>query len=340
MKMKPKPFSCTRRELLGMMFTGVAAAGLYFPVKRWATPFFETESPVFIASASNYSIDIASILLKAFKELGMTPDEIRNKSVLLKPNLVEPHKKHIHINTNPLVIYGAIEAFLTLGASRVVVAESPGHRRDTLYCVEESGLGEILDENKTPFIDLNTSRIIKCVNQGNRSDLGPLFLPEAVVEADFVVSIAKMKTHHWAGATLSMKNMFGVMPGNIYGWPKNRLHWAGITQSIIDINATVKPDFAIIDGIIGMQGDGPIMGTPANAGVLVLGRNPAAVDATASRLMDIDPLRLSYLAESSGWLGTIHERNIPQRGELIRNFATRFQLFPDTIPAHRRIRLR
>jgi len=81
------------------------------------------------------------------------------------------------------------------------------------------------------------------------------------------------------------------------------------------------------------------MGAPVNAGVLVLGRNPAAVDATAARLMDIDPLKLSYLAESSGWLGTIHKRNIPQRGELIRDVATQFQLLPDIIPAHRRIRL-
>ena len=60
-----------------------------------------------------------------------------------------------------------------------------------------------------------------------------------------------------------MKNLFGVMPGLYYGWPKNVLHHAGIGGSILDINAAVKPHLAIVDGIIGMEGDGPIMGTPS-----------------------------------------------------------------------------
>ena len=47
----------------------------------------------------------------------------------------------------------------------------------------------------------------------------------------------KMKTHHWVGATLSMKNLFGVVPGGIYGWPKNVLHWSGLEESIADLHA-------------------------------------------------------------------------------------------------------
>ena len=82
--------------------------------------------------------------------------------------------------------------------------------------------------------------------------------------ADLVVSLPKLKTHHWAGVTLAMKNLFGVMPGVAYGWPKNVLHHAGIPGSILDINAAVKPALAIVDGIVGMEGDGPIMGTPKN----------------------------------------------------------------------------
>ena len=88
-----------------------------------------------------------------------------------------------------------------------------------------------------------------------------LSLPQSLRRADLIVSLPKMKTHHWAGVTLSMKNLFGVMPGVCYGWPKNVLHHAGIRQSILDINAAVRPHLAIVDGIIGMEGDGPIMGT-------------------------------------------------------------------------------
>ena len=87
-----------------------------------------------------------------------------------------------------------------------------------------------------------------------------------------------------------MKNLFGVMPGIVYGWPKNVLHYAGIGPSILDINAAVRPHLAIVDGIIGMEGDGPIMGTPRRPGVLVMGTNLPAVDATCARLMGIDPV--------------------------------------------------
>jgi hypothetical protein len=81
---------------------------------------------------------------------------------------------------------------------------------------------------------------------------------------DWIVSMAKMKTHHWAGVTLSMKNLFGVMPGSYYGWPKNVLHWAGINETILDIYATLRPHLTIVDGIIGMEGDGAHHGYPSS----------------------------------------------------------------------------
>jgi uncharacterized protein (DUF362 family) len=146
-----------------------------------------------------------------------------------------------------------------------------------------------------------------------------------------------MKTHHWAGVTLSMKNLFGVMPGIYYGWPKNIFHWEGIDKSILDINETVKPQFAVVDGVVGMEGDGPIMGTPKQAGVLVMGRNLTAVDATCSRIMGIDPYKVSYLAAASERLGPIREPHIRQRGEPIISVRTDFSLV-EKIDAHRGLR--
>jgi len=78
-----------------------------------------------------------------------------------------------------------------------------------------------------------------------------MWLPRAVLEADFVVSMPKVKTHHWSCVTLSMKNMFGVVPGAKYGWPKNILHWKGIQESILDVCATVPVHFVIADGDCG-----------------------------------------------------------------------------------------
>ncbi|MFQ5495309.1 MAG: DUF362 domain-containing protein, partial [Phycisphaerae bacterium] len=130
--------------------------------------------------------------------------------------------------------------------------------------------------------------------------------------------------------TCGMKNLFGLMPGIVYGWPKNVLHMEGIVQSILDINTTVAamrgPMLTIVDGIIGMEGDGPIMGEAKQVGCLLMGRNAAAVDATATRVMGLNPYGVKYLSEASGRLGPIHEWNIRQRGEPINAVRTRFDV--------------
>ena len=137
----------------------------------------------------------------------------------------------------------------------------------------------------------------------------------------------KLKTHHWAGVTLSMKNMFGVIPGSIYGWPKNVLHWAGIDESIVDINSALSMGrFAIVDGIVGMEGNGPIQGTPRHAGVLIFGEDPVAVDATAARLMRIDPAKVKHLRMAGAFLGNIEQHKIVQLGEPIESLAQDFQV--------------
>ena len=298
----------------------------------------QMRTEVFIAGVANYTDDIKSVILSGMKDLGVKPSEIKGKRVLLKPNLVEVIEGASHINTHPLVMRGAIEAFLSLGASKVLVGEGPGHVRDSYYVLEESGMADVLYEDRIPFIDLNNDSLITLRNKGRFSRLKEFSFPRTLRQVDIIVSMAKMKTHHWAGVTLSMKNMFGVMPGIVYGWPKNVLHVAGIEPSILDINATIKPHFAIVDGITGMEGDGPIMGTPCHVGVLVMGRNLPAVDATSARVMGVDPYKVTYLKAASNRLGPIKEKYIAQRGERISAMRKNFRLRED-IPAQKGLRL-
>lgn len=332
-----EPPTLSRRQLLQACLVGGGLAVSGFSLLHWLTGSRLT-AQTFIGQAGTYEADFASLIRQGLQELGVTPSEINGKRILLKPNLVEPHKSLSHINTHPLVVRGAVEALLHFGAASVVVAEGPGHRHDTLLVLEESGLADVLYEDRIPFQDLNTMEGVTLPNLGGQTKLTTLIFPRVVQEVDWVVSLAKMKTHHWAGATLSMKNFFGVMPGNYYGWPKNVLHQAGIPQSILDINATLKPHLAIVDGVIGMEGDGPIMGTPVQAGVVVMGRNLPAVDATCCRIMGINPHHIPYLRKADQWLGPIHESLIDQRGESWRSVYHPFALVPE-IPAHQGIRL-
>ncbi len=327
----------TRREILRTSLAGglLAASGL--TLAQWLKRP-QLHAQTFLARAPSYTSDIRSIITVGLQELGVSSAEIKGKRILLKPNLVETHEGSSHINTHPLVVRGAVEAFFSLGASRVFVGEGPGHRRDTLDVLEISGLGDVLYEDHIPFLNLNYEDGVSLPNQGGNTNLATLTFPKIFQSIDWIVSLAKMKTHHWAGATLSMKNLFGVMPGIYYGWPKNVLHRAGIPDSILDITATLKPHFAIVDGIVGMEGDGPIMGTPKQAGVLVMGRNLPAVDATCCRVMGIDPHKITYLQKADNWLGPIDEAYIEQRGERILTVRTPFALLP-TIPVHQGIRL-
>jgi uncharacterized protein (DUF362 family) len=166
-------------------------------------------------------------------------------------------------------------------------------------------------------------------NLGRLTGLDYLYLARTVVSAEVFISLPKLKMHHWAGATLSLKNLFGTLPGICYGWPKNELHWRGIPNSIVDIACTHTPHFAIVDGIVGMEGDGPLMGTAKHVGALIMGADLVAVDATCCRLMKLAPERLPTLVYAAlKRLGRLKEAEIPQLGEPIDALATAFELPP------------
>jgi uncharacterized protein (DUF362 family) len=228
------------------------------------------------------------------------------------------------MNTHPCVIAAARESFLRLGAAQVLIGDGPAMDRDTEAIVESVRLREFTGALARTFVDLNVDDVKRVTLSTRASRLKELFLPKTVLGVDFLVSMPKLKTHHWAGVTLSLKNMFGIAPGSCYGWPKNVLHWAGIDRSILDINAAARPDFAIVDGILGMEGNGPIQGTPKPCGVLVLGDDPVAVDATCCRVMGLRPEKVKYLDAAGTMLGHLDPEKIQQLGDTVASVRTPF----------------
>ena len=164
--------------------------------------------------------------------------------------------------------------------------------------------------------------------------LDHLWLPRTVLAADFVVSMPKVKTHHWAGVTLSMKNLFGVVPGIAYGWPKNVLHWKGIDRSILDINAAVTAHFVIADGIVGMEGNGPLHGAPRKLGRIVLADDPVAADFTCAHLMGLNPLRVPHLAQAAEFLGNGASERIIHLAEQLPRSVEPFAVLPEFAYLH------
>jgi uncharacterized protein (DUF362 family) len=163
---------------------------------------------VAVLNAAEYSERIEALLLDGLLLFRL---QVLGRSILLKPNLVEDLPGPV--NTNSALIGAAARCFLRLGAARVVIGEGPGHQRDTELVLQAAGLKPHLAERQIEFVDLNRDELRKVKLKANYSGLGELWLPSAVLESDFVVSMPKVKTHHWAGVTLSLKNMFGVVPG-------------------------------------------------------------------------------------------------------------------------------
>jgi uncharacterized protein (DUF362 family) len=266
-----------------------------------------------VLNADEYSEKIEALLLNGLRLFRL---KVLGRSILLKPNLVEDLQGPV--NTNSALIGAAARCFLRLGASRVVIGEGPGHQRDTELVVRTAGLEPHLREPRTAFVDLNRDELKKVRLRANYSGLNGLWLPQTVLASDFVVSMPKVKTHHWAGVTLSLKNMFGIVPGMKYGWPKNVLHWNGIHESILDICATVPIHFVIADGITAMEGNGPLQGSARQLGKIVLADDPVAADATCARLMGFDPLQVRHLSEGGQFLGNLHEDRITMLAEGVR----------------------
>jgi len=284
------------------------------PAPRWTRAAFRKtdRSRVAVLEAESYDADLTDLVGRGIALFDLP---VRGRRVVLKPNFVE-YDPAGAINTEPRLIAGTMEAFRRAGAREVVVAEGPGHRRDNEYLLTASGLHDALRQVGGRYTDLNVDAVRAVAKTTSYTGLARLYLPETVLDADLIVSMPKLKTHHWAGVTLSMKNLFGIMPGAVYGWPKNVLHHAGIAESILEINAALRvPRFNIVDGIIGMEGNGPIQGEARASRVLVLGEDPVAVDATAARLMTIDPMMIGYLREADAFLGNATDDRIEQLAE-------------------------
>jgi uncharacterized protein (DUF362 family) len=282
-------------------------------------------SRVAVLRAESYSPNLEAILDSGLELFHL---DVQGKTVLLKPNLVD-YIPGSHINTHPLLVAAAAECFRRLGAKSVLVGEGPGHQRDTQLVLLESGFARELRQLKVPFVDLNRDELVPTRMLASYSGMKQLWLPRTVLEADFLVSIPKVKTHHWSAVTLSMKNMFGVVPGAKYGWPKNILHWKGIQESILDVCATVPVHFVIADAIVAMEGNGPLHGLPRPLNRIVLADDPVAADATCARLMGLDPAGITHIRIGAQFLGNASVERIDQLAEAVCESVSPFETVPE-----------
>lgn len=283
---------------------------------------------VAITRSPDYGAGLGPALREAWNLSGDSAVRVKGRRVVLKPNLVATGARG-PATTDTRFIEAAIGLFKDLGAGDIIVAEGAAFETDPETLLARTGLDTVLKRQGVRYVDLNHDDLVETPLKGGYSAIPTLFAPRTVVDADYFVSMPKLKAHHWAGVSLSMKNLFGIVPGSRYGWPKNILHWHGIPLSILALYATFRPHLALVDGIVGMEGDGPIFGDARNTGVVVMGMDCAAVDATCSRIMGIDPTTPDHVRLAGAWgLGNINAERIEVRGASIAEVRQVYRLPP------------
>jgi len=313
--MKPDTKLSRRAFLRLALLTGIGAGAaiVYENTKvvgterylRWlsrgaAARFFAPNARVALAAAPSYDADILTPLRDAWHTA--TLPDLRGMRVVLKPNLVD-FISGFPTFTHPRVTQAMIQLAREQGARSIVVADGPTFRRDPQAVLDATGYTEMLAREKIEFVDLNYDDLGTFPLKGGYTKLKTMFVARTILDSDLFISMPKLKTHHWTQISASIKNLFGIVPGIKYGWPKNTLHIQGISAFLAELADSLPTrGCAVVDGIVGMQGDGPLYGTPVASGTLIVGSDLVAVDATCARVMSFDPAQIDYLAFAN-WAG-------------------------------------
>lgn len=210
--------------------------------------------------------------------------------VLVKTNLLMRKTPEDAVVTHPAVVE-AIVAYLQELGCKVIIGDSPGGpftERNLKSVYKAAGMLEVAERTGC---ELNYDTSILEISNPDAKRLKTMQIIKVAREVDFVVSAAKLKTHGMMTFTGAVKNLFGVIPGLIKADYHLRLNSVdNFADHLVDICEAVKPVFSIIDGIDGMEGDGPSAGEKRHVGLILASESPYALDAAASSIIGIKPM--------------------------------------------------
>ncbi len=208
--------------------------------------------------------------------------------IVIKPNICNPKNPYGMVLTDFRIINAVID-LVRRDSDSVAVVESDNISGSAERRMSEAGLLPRLEELDVEFINLSK-------DDGEVHNVGgvEIRLPRTIQEADCFINIPKMKTCGHTLVTLSIKNLFGLLQGA----KKNRLH-RHLNEILPYLANLIRHDLIIVDGITAMEGNGPLIGTPRELGVIIAGVNPIPVDTVCSRIMGFDPVEIDHIVRSS-----------------------------------------
>ena len=273
--------------------------------------------------------EIETTVRKAVELAGGLPDKVKSgATVLIKPNIVAARPPGSGATTDPRVCKAIANMVREIGA-KPIIAESSSIGENTEESIQTAGYGKLREEGYE-IINLKEKGIetVKVPIPKGKS-VKEVTLPKIVVDADVIISVPIMKTHDQAEVTLSLKNMKGVLPDTF----KRKFHTTfGVFQGVADLLTVVRPALAVMDGIIAMEGFGPIFGDPVEMDLIIVGKDLVAVDAVTREVMGFEPEEHGCIsAATKSGVGTADLNRIEVVGEPIAKVRRRFKRVVEAI---------
>ena len=212
--------------------------------------------------------------------------------VLIKVNFITDKTWDTGATTDPIVVEAIIKKLEALPV-KVYVVESDATITNADKAFEKTGMKDMCKRNGVDWLNLRHVKDKVKLDVPNGEALRSITVPRLVTESA-VISAAKLKTHLNTTVTLGMKNMFGLLPDKF----KGKYHMKGISKVVVDINTVLKPAFTVIDGFVGMEGEGPVDGTPVQMNLIIAGKDVVATDATAARVMGFNPYEITHIRKA------------------------------------------
>ncbi|MCB9131040.1 MAG: DUF362 domain-containing protein [Anaerolineales bacterium] len=325
---KSGSFATSRRQFLKLGAAGLLAVAVPWPVA--ASP--ATTYRVGVGrSTDGYAAALRAISACA----DWSPGLVAGRTVLIKPNLVAAGTAESGVATDPQVVRAVVDLALAAGAVAVKIVEGYPGGNNFSACGYDF-LQDYGGSGRVSLVDLNSQPSQLATVAGGLA-YRQITMPDLVMAPDTcLISVAKLKTHAEALATLATKNVFGLPPVAPYKPPTENgrfaMHYRGLHQATVDINLARPIDFAVVDGIWGMEGYGPFSGNPVRMNTVVAGINSVAVDRVCLEAMQIDqPLaqHLTYAARLG--LGPADIDSVQIRGDTLAPRAFSLPVFPPQV---------
>ncbi|MDR1748023.1 MAG: DUF362 domain-containing protein [Spirochaetaceae bacterium] len=262
-----------------------------------------------VAFAACTGYDREAVCEAVEKLIGFAPPpDVRDKTVLLKPNILSPKRPETAVCTHPSVVYAAVKAFLRRGAAAVLVGESPAVA-GSRTAAKVSGIYDAVSEAGGTWVDFEGAVDVPCPEG---KFVRNFTFAEAFTRADMIVTLPKLKTHQLMAYTGAMKNLFGLM----VGLNKAQIHFRfperkDFSAFLTDLTIAAKPVYGIMDSVTAMEGPGgPGNGKPVQINVLAASCNVLALDWACASLVGYNPENIQNLADAMErriWLSSAEE---------------------------------